>query len=154
MASRLETVPDDVRSLCDLASTDYGDTFESDPAPFDAAAVDPAGWARKVFEGQPAFVRAILRMGWRFPLGLQLAPAGTEGHVIGWRIARSGPGFTVITARSRLLQAEQVFRFEDGRLRQGTFVRYESGLGRRVWPVMSLIHRLVMPRLIDRATKG
>lgn len=153
MTTRLESVPNDVRALCSLPTTDYADTFESEPASYDAAAVDSTAWARKVFEAQPAAVRAILRFGWRFPLGLHLAPAGTEGHVIGWRVSKSGPGYVVLSARSRLLQAEQVFRYADDRLFQGTFVRYESGLGRRIWPLTSVIHRLVMPLLIDRATK-
>jgi hypothetical protein len=110
-----------------------------------------AGWARAVFAGAPAPVRGFLVAGWRFGLGLRLSPG--PDRVLGWRL-HSTPDTAVLSADGRLLAAELRFRTTGSGLTLSTRVHHRTALGRLLWTLALPPHRLLVPRLLRRATRS
>lgn len=128
---------------------DYTDRFE---API-AAVHDrtPEQWARAVFEGPPRPLRGLLANGFRYGLGLRLGPRSSPEHVLGWEIIDRQPDSLTVESRSWFLTSRLVFRTEGSRLTQSTLVRYDKRIATVLWPPVSLLHRQIVPRLLQRA---
>lgn len=141
-------VPSYMTSLCTLDAPQYADVHE---AASGSTRRSPDQWARRVFEDAPPPTRWFLLTGWRWALGLRLAPRPSPAHVLGWAILARTDRALVIETRSPVLAAQQVFWVGDACLRQATFVRYENRVGALLWPPVSVIHRRVVPYLLRRA---
>jgi hypothetical protein len=87
----------------------------------------------------------------RFPLG----PPSSPHHVIGWPIAHSDPDEIVLTTSGPLMRGELTLRRLDGRRATlTTRVHYRHKIAARtVWFVVGPLHRVVAPRLMERATR-
>ncbi|MEU8814562.1 hypothetical protein [Actinoplanes sp. NPDC048796] len=110
-------------------------------------------WARRILEGASRGDRAKMLAAWRF-LGVGLAPLKAPGQVLGWRIRRSDPEAIVLAVRATAgVSARLVLRAEPGRVTHAMLVRYDSGLGRRVWTRFAPAHRRFYVRLLDRARR-
>jgi hypothetical protein len=72
-------------------------------------------------------------------------------HVLGWKIMTSFPEFVILEARSRLMTAHNLLEVHDNKVAVTTFVRYEKRAGRWLWLAASQLHRLIVPRLLNRA---
>jgi hypothetical protein len=108
-------------------------------------------WAREVFEGAPALLRRLLVLGWRFGLGLRLAPPAPASNVMGWAIVTSEPAKAVLGVGSRWLTARVVVLVEDDRVLHITLVRFDRAPARQLWMLAKPIHELVIPFLLTRA---
>jgi hypothetical protein len=146
-ARRLAEVPEELARASSLQDPAYVDAFDIDletPAP--SAEV----WGRSVFEGAPAAVRRLIVIGWRLGLGLRLGPRTPE-HVLGWRITALGATSLTLEQESWMLSAQVVCWTSEKRSMQATFVRYDSSLGRWLWPPLSALHRFIVAYLLRRA---
>ncbi len=110
-------------------------------------------WARSIFEGAPAALRAFFGFGWKVGLGLKLSPLETAGSVQGWQIRQSGPRHLTLAAQSRIVQAENTVLVDDTTVTWITLVRYNSWLGRAVWALTRPLHQLLVPMLLIRADR-
>jgi hypothetical protein len=148
-ATKVE-VSDSSRALDTLTAPDYEISFELSIGPADVRTAE--GWARACFERASRPVRWFLVGGWRFGLGLKLGPRPSTSHVLGWRIETSSPEVVILEARSRLMTAHNLLEVHDDRVVVTTFVRYEKRAARWLWLAASQLHRLIVPRLLNRAT--
>ncbi|MFF5084444.1 hypothetical protein ACFY36_46010 [Actinoplanes sp. NPDC000266] len=110
-------------------------------------------WARRILEGAPRPERAKMLAVWKL-LGVGLAPLKAPGQVLGWRIQHSAPDAVVLAVRAAAgISARLVLRVEPGRVTHAMVVRYETGLGRRVWTRFAPAHRRFYVHLLDRARR-
>ena len=110
-------------------------------------------WARATWEGAPAIVRWFLTLGWRFILGLRLAPERSPTNVLGWRIVDNHPDTTTLHARSALITAHNVVTVGETTVLWTTLVRYEHPIARPIWRLVELVHRIVLPYTLTHARK-
>jgi hypothetical protein len=112
-------------------------------------------WARAVFEGAPAVVRWFLLFGWAHVLRLQLGPAASADHALGWAIADGDlvAGSTSLTAESRLVRASNTVVVERSTVTWVTLVHYSHAAGRPLWAVARPFHRLTLRYLLARAAR-
>ena len=109
-------------------------------------------WARATFEGAPSMVRLVLRLGWRWGLGLRIGPSPAPGHVLGWPILEAGAARMVLGVDSVVLgPCRLVFQVDPARVQLITVIRYEHRISRPVWTVIGPIHRWVTRLLVTRA---
>jgi hypothetical protein len=147
MSRQVRRVAVDARLQGELAGAQYASAFELRTT----VERTPEQWARALFEGAPVLWRWLLTLGWRFGLGLRLAPAGTSGHVQGWPIVASSPEAITLATASRLISARDVFVVADGTVTWVTIVRFEHRLGHLLWAAAAPIHHLSVPVLLPRA---
>jgi hypothetical protein len=144
-----DEIPKAIRSLSPLVRPDYADMFS-------AATGGPAGASleqrlREVFEDSPVLVRVGVPLVQRMLLGLRLSrPPSAPGHLIGWKIAERGNEWIRLEANSWLITAHIVGAVVDGHVCVATFVRYEHVAAALVWPPVSIAHRHVALRLMQR----
>ena len=110
-----------------------------------------AEWAEATFEQATAPLRALVWFGWRWGLGLRLAPRGSPGHVLGWTKLSGDDDTAVIEVDSRFLSARQVFKIEQETLVHGTVVCQKGRVGRSLWWVASKLHQVIVPFLLSAA---
>jgi hypothetical protein len=96
-------------------------------------------------------MRWFLVAGFRFGLGLRLAPRSSPEHVLGWAIMERGTNSITLHAQSWLLTSRLVFETNGSRLKQSTHVRYEHPIAAVLWPPVSILHRQIVPRLLQHA---
>jgi hypothetical protein len=133
----------------DVGRSGHASTFEVTIAPGDNRS--PEQWARAVFEVTPAAIRSFIEFGWRYVLGLRLGPRSSPDLVSGWRVRDAGPGVITLEVHSWLLTATKEIRVASGTVRMGTIVRFERGLGRVVWTLVTPVHYLTEPYLLGYA---
>jgi len=110
-------------------------------------------WALAVWEGAPRIVRWFLRFGWRFFLGLRLGPPGSPTHVLGWRIVDDCRDMVTLQAPSVLIAGHNVVIVQESSVLWTTLVRYERPIARPIWRLIELVHRIVLPYTLTRASK-
>jgi Protein of unknown function (DUF2867) len=130
---------------------DYDDSFAAPRAAADDRT--PEQLARAVFEDAPRPVRWFLVGGFRYGLGLKFGPRPSPEHVLGWAIIDRSPDSLTIEARSWFLTSRLVFRTETTRVTQSTYVRYERWIAAIIWPPVSILHRQIVPRVLQRAAR-
>jgi uncharacterized protein DUF2867 len=108
-------------------------------------------WARAAWEHAPVPLQWLMVTGWRFVLGLQLGPPDSSDHILGWRIVDRGPHRIVCQARSRFLNAYNVFQRIDETFLWSTEVTYDRLIGRVIWLPVSPVHRLLARTALRRA---
>lgn len=144
-------VPEAVRSRQDLAGADRAITYELAVA--DARSMTAEQWARATWEGAPTIVRWSLTVGWRFALGLRLAPARSPTNVLGWHLLDDRPDTATLHASSPLLIGHNVVIVKESTVLWTTLVRYEHPLARPIWRLAEFVHRIVLRYLLTRAGK-
>jgi hypothetical protein len=135
-----------------MTDAPYHDTFEARVAPNSRSAEQ---WARAIFEDAPLAVRWFVVIGWRFGLALRLGPRPSPDHVLGWKIVTVAPDRITLGARSGILgQAQLVVHVEPSRIAVATVVRFKHRGARAIWSVVGLIHRRILPYLLNRAANS
>jgi hypothetical protein len=140
-------LPADARAMSTLPRIDYEDAFRV------SGGVDrtPRQWARAVIDDAPGRVRARLFMGW-LALGLKLGPPWSSRRVLGWRVARSEPGWLLLRANSWLgLRGELLFRREPHGLLFATLVQQTNPAARAAWAGITDTHQHVVRSLLTHA---
>ena len=91
----------------------------------------------------------------RHVLRFRLGPPSSADHVIGWPIVRSDPDEIVLTTSGPLMRGELTLRRLDGRRATlTTRLHYRHKIAARtVWVMVGPLHRVVAPRLMERATR-
>ncbi|MFJ2897298.1 hypothetical protein ACIO87_20735 [Streptomyces sp. NPDC087218] len=140
----VHTLPDSFRALGSLPAIDYADRFT---LATDASAT-PEQWARAMFGDVPGLAQQVI---WRGLLGLRLSRGRSPDTVAGWRVTGRGEDWIRLEAASWFLSGNLVVRADGGKVSLGTFLRYDRGLGRRVWPPLSAVHRRLVPGLLRDA---
>ncbi|WAJ45889.1 DUF2867 domain-containing protein [Mycobacterium sp. Aquia_216] len=91
----------------------------------------------------------------RHVLRFRLGPYSSPDHVIGWPIVHSDHDEIVLTTSGPLMRGELTLRRQDGRRATlTTRVHYGRKIAARmVWTVVGPLHRVVAPRLVQRAAR-
>jgi hypothetical protein len=128
---------------------DYEDSFVATLTAGDDRS--PEQCARAVFEGAQWAVRWLLVAGFRFGLGLRLAPRSSPDHILGWEILEETADSITLQAQSWFLTSRLVFQLDELHLTQSTRVRYDRAIAAILWLPVSIIHRQIVPRLLRDA---
>ena len=124
------------------------DCFRIAPVPPDHP---PRAWAALSLAGAQAAGGAFGKLGWGEARGLELAPRGTSGTLVGWRIREDTADRLVLDADGPRLAGRMIFaRVEDG-VEWTTLVRSHGAAGRRIWGVLVHAHRALVPWCLGRA---
>ena len=108
-------------------------------------------WAGAILEEAPTWVRWLLRVGWRFGLGLDVGRADAPDTVLGMPVISEADDAVVCEMSSRLLIARNVFVLDRGRIVWVATVRFRTRLGRVLWTAATPLHHLMVPWLLRRA---
>nr|WP_245835828.1 DUF2867 domain-containing protein [Mycobacterium rhizamassiliense] len=134
------------------AASDYTDVFEAPIPPGDARP------AEQMFRDALGHERGGGVVLWihRHVLGFRLGPPSSPDHLIGWRIARSDADEIRLATTGPLMRGELTLRREDGRRATlTTRVHYHRKVAAPiVWAVVGPMHRVIAPRLIERAANA
>ena len=134
-------------SLSTMERPDYVDLFTISTTRITGGS--PERWARAVVEKSAGSGGQFI---WRVILGLRLE--GAPERVGGWRVADRGDDWLRLEAASRLLTAHLLIQAIEGHLSVGTFIRYDSPVGRITWPPLASVHRRLMPGLLRKAVSA
>jgi hypothetical protein len=130
--------------LISLRRVDYADCFRR-PTTVPAA---PEEWARAMFGNVPNAAETLI---WRGLLGMPLYRRRSPATVAGWPIvARTATSF-LLENGSWFLTANLRVQTAPGEVSLSTFVQYDRPLARVVWPVLSHLHRRLVPGLLRDA---
>jgi hypothetical protein len=144
-------VPADAAALSTLPRIDYRDGFRL-VLP-DGPDLSGEEWAREMLEGAPPNTRRSLRRGWPL-LGLKMAPDGSGGAILGWRLRHSADDYAMLGADSRIgMPAELLLRPEPGGLFFATFIQMRNPFVRALWAPVGPPHRRVVPALMRHAAR-
>lgn len=132
----------------DAPAPDYASSFTADVSGADRES--PEKWATAILEGAPLPLRWCVLFGWRFVLGLRLAPAG-PGTVAGWTIGTTTSDAITLEVESGSIAVRKVLLVGPDRLTLTTCVWYRRRLGRALWSTLAPVHHRVEPLLITLA---
>lgn len=149
--ARRTSVPDSAHATGKVADPHYASAFELPTGA--ATSRSPEQWLRATFETAPTPVSLFVRAGWRFVLGLRLAPMSSSEHVLGWTVTDTDTRSAAIQAHSRLLGSQNTVVVGDGKVAWVTFVRFTRPLARMVWAAAAPIHHRTIPYLLRRAAR-
>ncbi|MBZ4320775.1 hypothetical protein [Streptomyces huiliensis] len=128
---------------------DYENAVLADPDPAPDRTAER--WARAVLEDADADTRQALTRGWT-SLGLALAPAGSDGCLLGWRVCRNTLDTVLLAADPTLgLRAELLFRRHERTLLLACFIQLDDDAARALWAPAESRHPQVMHRLLEQA---
>jgi Protein of unknown function (DUF2867) len=130
-------VPIRARELAALDRINYADCFTVAVS----ATRTSEEWLRLVVEAMPALfvaVRAAHRA-----LGLQLAPADSAEHIIGWEVLRSDPEACVLGNAGWLGAPRIVGLAPPGQVVLATLIEFNGITGRALWAAAAPVHRAV-----------
>ncbi len=148
-----QTAPSaDLLARSTLAHVDYQDTFVVDVG---SAALDRTAeeWARTVFEGAAAPVRAALVTGWQ-ALGLRLGRLSSDQHVLGWALRCNEPDSALLAANGSLgISGELLFERQPDTLMFATFVRLDYAAASTMWATDRPVHERVVPQVLSRVAE-
>jgi hypothetical protein len=134
-------------------AADYTDIFEA------AIPLGDSRTAEQMFRDalgdQPDAGGGIVLWIHRHVLRFRLGPPSSPDHVIGWPIVHSDPDEIVLTTSGPLMRGELTLRRLGGRRATlTTRVHYRHKIvARMVWFAVGPLHRVVAPRLIERAAR-
>lgn len=135
-------------------ASDYTDVFEAPILPGDVRSAermfrDALGQRRSAGGGIVVWIH-------RHVLGFRLGPQSSPDHLIGWPIVRSDSDEIVLATSGPLMRGELTLRRVDGRRATlTTRVHYHRKIAARaVWAVVGPLHRVIAPRLIERASRN
>ena len=134
------------------ATADYVDAFEIARADTDPRSAEQ--WARDGFEKLPLASRRAGMLAHRHLLGFDLGPFSSPQHLFGWRVVRSQQDVLHLAAEGRRMQADMIWRLQDGHLRMTTFVHYRQPIqAALVWLIAGRVHRKAVPNLLRSAAR-
>ncbi len=148
---RQVAMPPAARRLSTLFRVDYEDAFLVETV----RTQDMTGeqWARAILQDAPILMRGALVLGWS-SLGLRLGSARSDRYVLGWQVLASTPSFALLGAGSHLgLPAQLLVKRQRRALLFCTFVRQENAIARALWAAVEPVHRQVVPRVLEQASK-
>ncbi|MEZ0349314.1 DUF2867 domain-containing protein [Mycobacterium sp. pR1184] len=130
-------------------ASDYTDVFEVPMSPGDTRT------AEQMFRDALRDERGGGAVSWIHRHVLRFQLHSSTDHLIGWQIVQSDPDELVLTAGGPLMRGELTLRRRDGRRATlTTRVHYRRRLSARmVWAVIAPLHRVVAPRLMQRAAE-
>jgi hypothetical protein len=135
-------------------ASDYTDVFEAPILPGDTRTAeqmfrDALGQRRSAGADVVSWIH-------RHVLGFRLGPPSSPDHLIGWPIVRSDSDEMVLATNGPLMRGELTLRREGGRRATlTTRVHYHRTVAARtVWAAVGPVHRVIAPRLIQRASRN
>jgi len=140
----VRNIPESLRVLSSLPDIDYADQFTLSTR----ADATPEQWARAMFGDAPSVGELLI---WRVILGLRLERARSPVTVGGWHIGDGGDDWIRLEAASWFLTGNLVVLAADGRVSLATFLHYDRSVGHAVWPLLSTIHRRLVPGVLRAA---
>ena len=149
--------PPEIRSMSAIPRPDYVDVFTLTSP--DASRWTAEQWARAAFEDVAGLGGQFI---FRVLLGLRLAPRRSPGHVAGWRIdgrgvaerpsiQHHGEGWIRLAASSWMLTGNLILHVDGDQVSLATLNRFDRPTGRRVWRLLSPLHRALAPGVLRDA---
>jgi Protein of unknown function (DUF2867) len=134
-------------------AADYTDIFEATIPLGDSRTAEQM--FRDALGDQPDAGGGIVLWIHRHVLRFRLGPPSSPDHLIGWPIVHSDPDEIVLTTSGPLMRGELTLRRLGGRRATlTTRVHYRRKIAARaVWCAVGPLHRVVAPRLIERAAR-
>jgi hypothetical protein len=136
-----------IRKHSSLERVDYADTFLL-TLPQNCPKRSPEQWIRAVFGDLPNTQQKFI---WTGLLGLPLLQERSPTIVAGWRIGKQSEDGIQIENRSWLLSANLIVHQTPNSVSLATLIQYNSLLGRIWWTILSVVHRSVMPSMLQKA---
>lgn len=133
-------------SLSSLSDVDYADQFTISTN-FDAT---PEQWAREVLGDVPSIGETIV---WRVILGFRLKKERSPATVAGWQIGKRDKDGIRLETASWFLRGNILVQLEDRRVSVATILKYDRLIAYVIWPVVSILHRRVVPQLLSGAAE-
>ena len=135
-------------------ASDYTDVFEAPVLPGDGRTAEQM--FRDALGRGPSAGGRIVFWVHRHVLGFRLSLPSAPDHLIGWRIVRSDADEIMLATTGPLMRGELTLRREDGRRATlTTRVHYHrKTAARTVWAAVGPVHRVIAPRLIERASRN
>jgi hypothetical protein len=130
---------------------DYTDVFEAPIPDGDLRTAEQS--LRDAVGDEPGAGGTVVVWIHRHILGFRLGPYSSPDHIIGWPILSSDHDEIVLAAHGPLMQGQLTLRRQDGRratLTTRLHYRRKVTAG-AVWTVVGPLHRVIAPRLIERA---
>jgi hypothetical protein len=140
-------LPESARTLSSLPRIDYADLFTL--CTDIGMDVPPEQWARAMFGNVPSIAELLI---WRGLLGLRLSRIKSPATVGGWQIGGRGEEWIRLEAASWFLVGNLLVQKAHGRVSLATFLHYRRWLGYLVWPLLSFLHRRLVPRVLRNAS--
>lgn len=134
-------IPKRIRRLSSLPRVDYADQFTIS-TDVDAK---PERWARAMFGDIPSFTQLLI---WRGLLGFRLSRNRSPSTVAGWQIDGCGEDWIRLKATSWFLAGNLLIQRGTGQVSLVTFLHYRRWLGHLVWPLLSALHRKLVPKIL------
>ncbi len=142
-------IPAGFAELDELDTVDYQEAFAIDTD----TVLTPEEWARLILEGAPQTTRTALLGAWK-PLGVRLAPLGSDGQILGWPIQHSGPRAIVLGVECAIgIAARMVIQVQPGRIIHAMLFRFERDAGRDAFTALAPRHTQVVRSLLDDANR-
>ncbi len=142
--------PPAARRLSTLSHIDYEDAFLVQTGRTLERTAEQ--WAHAILDDAPISTRTALLLGWS-SLGLRLSAAGSDRHVLGWRMLSSTPDLALLGAGSRVGLPAQLFVKRQGHtLLFCTFVQMQNEIARTMWSAVEPVHRRVVPHVLEQAS--
>jgi hypothetical protein len=149
--ARRVAVPADARTLSTLTRIDYEDAFVIEAG--GARERTSEQWARAVLEDASTALRLAARVAW-LAIALRLGSSPTDQYVLGWRVRRRTPEFTLLGASSPFgLEGELLFRPQEQSLLYATFVQQKNVVMRAVWTLVEPGHRQFVRQLLEQTSR-
>jgi len=111
-------------------------------------------YARAVFEDGPVLLRWFVLLGWIVVLRLRLGARRSADHVLGWRIESNEAERIVLGTESFMLTVRLIVTATGGSATHATYIRYDRGIARVVWPLIAWLHKIIIVFLLKRAARA
>lgn len=128
---------------------DYGDRYRIAPS----LDQDAGQWASSSLRGAAQANGAFSRLVWHGVLRFDLAPLGTPGTLVGWRIRCDTPERFELETDGSLMAGRMVFLIEDDEVSWATMLRFHHRAGRLIWAAAGHAHRALVPRSLRSARR-
>jgi hypothetical protein len=148
LSRRAARVQPPADALAFLPGQNYADAFSvADPPPASART-----WAERCLAGEPEWQHRVFgTLVWHGVLGFDLAQPGTDGTMVGWRIAVDEPELFVLKTDGRLMAGCMVFAIDGRSVTWTTALEYHSTRAKTIWSGAQHAHRMLAGRLLGRA---
>ncbi len=123
---------------------DYADVFDRRTE----VRATPERWARAMFGDVPNLAEWVI---WQALLHMPLERTASADTIAGWPIRGRGDDWILLENASWFVRATLRVTAADGVVSLATSVRYDRPVARVVWPLLSVVHRRLVPGLLRAA---
>ena len=137
-------IPRPIHHIHSLSKIDYGDQFSISANTSRTA----EQWMRTIFGEVPNLRHKFI---WQGLLGFTLDPSRSPDVIAGNRITGRGHDWIRVENSSKLLSANIICKASMDEVSVITLVQYNHWFAKWWWPLLAVIHRKIVPKLLRQA---